>query len=422
MVPTITIQCLLALAAVGPAKHKDANPLVDAAQLQQAGFVKFWQARLPLVDGDTIEEGFVVDEAVYVTTDFGNLYALTADAGLLRWSANLTEPDYRIFPPTHVLPVDGAGPVVIPTTTEVFVFDRFSGNELERFAPEFATGSAAVAFNHHLLMGSSDGRFYSLVFNHPKLDKPIKRWEVMALGPVTASPVLYGGGQLLFASQSGRVFSCRASDKSFNWSYSTGGPIVADPVVDSTGAYVASTDRALYKLNHYTGMELWRVRFPRPLNEGPTVIAGTVYQYCDGQGLTALKADDGSEMWRHGSGRTLAAHSSVGDVVFAPGGRVDVLDHETGIVRASIDAPRVFKAIRNPLDDAVFLLGRDGRVLCIRLDSVPYLRRQQVTAARRRLNSPPPDESARIKRPRTPKKKKDPLENDPLRSRRDVKP
>ena len=50
---------------------------------------------------------------------------------------------------------------------------------------------------------------------------------------------------LLFASQGGTVYSCRAADKALNWAFTAGGPILGDPAVDERGVYVASTDRSL---------------------------------------------------------------------------------------------------------------------------------------------------------------------------------
>ncbi len=394
------------------------TPLVEKLPLQAAGFELFWEAKLPLESGDIVENAYLVDEALYVTTDLGDVFALKADVGLLRWGFNLTEPDYRIFKPTHVVVQGNTGPVIFPTVTDVAVFDRFSGEQIQRFRPEFPSGSAAVAYNNTLLIGSSNGRVYSMVFNHPTVAQPFKRWDVMAGGPVTAAPLLYDRGWLLFASQSGRVFSCVAANKKLNWSYKTGGPVLADPAVDPTGIYVASTDRSLYKLNRNTGTPIWRSCFPDALRESPVVLGDTVYQYCDDNGLTAVNAADGTERWRSEKAVTIAAHTAGGDVLFTRDHRLEIVDPTTGEVGASISAPQVKMAIPNLTGDAVYLFGADGRVLCLRLDDVPYLRRQQVSAACDQLNRPPT-----TKKPRRIKLQKpndyDPIGDDPLRSKRD---
>lgn len=416
--------CLIIAGVVGKTPPTTGSPLINDASLQQAGFIKFWEARVPLVANDTIRDAYLVDEALYIVSTGGSVYSLKADVGLLRWGAKLTEADYRIYPPAHLREGDGAGSnVVIPTTTAVFIYDRFSGDLKYRFTPEFAIGSAAIGFDDKLFMGGADGKFYSLQFDLRFPERPIKRWEVLAGGPVTATPILYDRDSLVFASQGGKVFSCLASDKSFRWSFRTLGAIDGDPAVDDSGVYVASTDRSLYKLRHGDGKVLWRARFPRPLIEGPTVAAQTVYQFCPEHGLTAMDAITGREKWRMEDGRTLAAHSPNGDVIFTSGNLLRIVHHEDGEVLATVEAASVFKAVSNTRDGSVYLLARDGRVLCTRLDDVPYLRRQQVMAARQQLNQPPVDESRspqRLLKPFVPQP--DPGEDDPLRSRKDIKP
>ncbi len=422
MVSGLAVSSLLTVVSLLGAGETVVSPLVEDAQLQEAGMFRYWQAHLPLAPGDKIQEGHLVDEALYVITEGGSLFALTSDTGLIRWAAKLTAAEYKIYRPTHARTADGAGPVVIPTTSEVFIYDRFTGDLRQRFTPEFAAGSAAVAYDDNLFLGSADGRFYSLKLNDPRAREPFKRWTVQAGGPVTAAPLLYDQDMLLFASQNGTVYSCRGANKVLNWVFRTGGSVVGDPTVDGSGAYVASMNRSLYKLNLVSGKAIWRVRLPRPLLEGPVVAAHTVYQYCTGHGLSAFDAHTGREKWREPDGRAFVSHSRSGDVVFTYDRRLVMLDHDTGDPRFTIDAVDVAGIVSNTLDDALYLLGGDGRVLCARLDSVPYLRRQRVLAARAQLNQPPLDDEAAQRLRGSATKPRRPTVSDPLRSRRDSRP
>ncbi|MGB2984597.1 MAG: PQQ-binding-like beta-propeller repeat protein [Phycisphaerae bacterium] len=424
MLSSLTLLFLTGVAALSGVAPAADSPLIDDARLQAAGMYRYWQARLPIARGDSLLEGHLVDEALYVITDNGSVFALKADVGLIRWAAKLTEPDYRVCPPRHIRTVNGAGHVVIPTPTKVFIFDRFSGDLAQSFTPGFAAGSAVVAYDDKLFMGSADGRFYSLKLDYAFAMEPFKRWEVLAGGPVTATPVLYDHNMLLFASQSGTVYSCRAADKTLNWAYRTDGPIMGDPVVDESGVYVASMDRSLYKLHPTSGMVMWRARLPRPLAGGPVVTAHTVYQYGVGHGISAIDADTGREKWRSPNGCEFVAHSRSGDVVFTHDRRLLVVDHDSGEVQYTIDAQAVGKTVPNARNDAVYLLGPQGRILCARLDSVPYLRRQQVTAARAQLNRPPPDDVETVRRAQrgAAVNEADLTANDPLRSRQDIRP
>ncbi len=423
MLSSLMVVSLLGLVSVVGVEPEPRAPLIDDAKLQAAGMFRYWQAHLPISSKDSLEQAYLVDEALYVITDSGSLFTLTAKTGLVRWAVKLAGADHRIYRPAHIRTASGAGPVVITTSAEVFVYDRFRGDLIRSFTPPFAAGSSAVGYDGALLMGSADGRFYSLQINHPRAREPFKRWEVLAGGPVTASPVLYDHNMLLFASQDGTVYSCHAADKALNWVFRAGGPVMADPYVDESGAYVATIDRSLYKLHLGSGRILWRVRMPQPLTEGPVVTAHTVYQFCIDNGLSAIDADTGQEKWRSPRGRTFAAHARGGDTIFTDDRRLEVVDHDSGDLRHTIDATAVTAAVSNTTDDAVYLLGRDGRVLCARLDSVPYVRRQQIIAARERLHLPPRDEAKAVRGDtgESATDKTDPGLSDPLRSRHEPK-
>lgn len=423
MLSSLTALVLVAIAPLVEPQVEQAPPLIDDAKLQEAGLFRYWQASLPLSPGDSPDEAYLVDGALYVVSDGGVLFALTTNTGLVRWAAKLTEADHRIYSPAHIRTADGAGPVVIPTSTRIFIYGRFTGDMIRSFTPESAVGSPAVGYDDVLLIGGADGRFYSLRFDHPRAREPFRQWAVEVDGRVTAAPVLYARDMLLFASQGGVVYSCRAADKTLNWVFRADGPITGDPAVDESGVYVASLDRSLYRLHLSSGRVIWRVRLPQPLDEGPVVTAHTVYQYCPGHGLSAIDADTGREKWRSDNARALLAHTRDGDIVFTSDHRLEVVNHDSGHVRHSIEAPANTGTVSNRNDDAVYLLGRDGRVLCARLASVPYLRRQQVLAARQQLNRPPRDQAKVAREARdTRDAGTDTSLSDPLRSRRDVRP
>jgi outer membrane protein assembly factor BamB len=417
MFPKVTVLFVLTvLTAVGRAEPEAA--LVPDQDLQAAGLSRYWQAHLPLAPGDSVDTAMRVDEVLYAISDLGLLYAVTADTGLIRWARKVAEPDHQIYRPSHVRTSTGTGPVILATTRKVLVIDRYSGELLQSFEPPFAAGAGAVADGGIVYMGSAGGRFYSLQLAYPE---PYKRWEVLADGPVTTTPVLYDRNMLLFVGQNGTVFTCRASDKTFKWRSRPGGPIMTEVAVDEDGVYLASLDRSLYKVNLDTGRLAWRVRLPRPLLEGPLAIAHTVFQYCTDHGLSAIDADTGTERWRRPDGRTLAAHTRGGDLLLTEDRRLNLVDHETGDLLQEVDAPAVTAAVSNTLDDAAYVYAADGRVLCVRLDSVPYLRRQQVLSAREQLTQPPTAETTAASAEAGPASSRtDRRDQDPLRSRRDT--
>ena len=398
----------------------DDNGIVEKTRLQDAGMYRYWQAKLPLAPGDSVDQGYLVDDAIYVTTHNGTVFALASKTGLLHWGEKVTDPDYTIYPPSHIRMPDDAGPVIIPTTTEVLVFDRFSGDRLKRFVRPFPAGSAAVAIGNDIFMGSTDSMFYSLSVDVAHDMAPIKRWEVLSGGPITATPLLYSNRSLVFASQDGTIYSCLSDDKTLLWSHRTSGPITGDPVADTGGVYVASMDRSVYKLHPRSGRVLWQKHLSRPLSEGPVLAAHTLFQYSSDDGLVALDADTGKEKWRLPAGRKFVAHNRKGDVILTTDGRLQWVDNDTGDVLVTLETHGLAGVVSNTRDDALFLLGRNGRVACARVDTTPYLRRQRVMAARNRLHLPSAKKDvAKGNKVDAIDTTKQPTKKDPLRSRRD---
>ncbi|MCH8966258.1 MAG: PQQ-like beta-propeller repeat protein [Planctomycetes bacterium] len=409
-------------AALGAASARGETLIPDSA-LQAAGLSRYWDARLPLGDHDRVIEAHLVDEALYVITDQGILFSVKADVGLIRWARKLTQGDFRIHKPTHLRTADGRGPVVVLTSVGLSVLDRFSGDLTQTVTPDFAVGSNPVGFNNVVFMGSPNGRVYSLLLGGRCQTGMVKLWEVVAGAAVTATPLLYAGDKLLFATHGGTVFSCSVLDKTFDWRFQTGGAVLADPTVDAGGVYIASTDRSLYKLSATNGAIMWRRRFPCALVDNPVVAAHTVYQHCQEEGLTAVDSDSGEIKWRIPAGQTFVAHARDRDAVFTKTRRLLLVDHDTGAVRADIEASDVALAVANLRDDSIYLLGADGRVLCARPAHHPHLKSREVTAARDRLNLPPVYAASGATRESAKRSEKSSrVDDDPLRSRLDTRP
>ena len=393
--------------------------VVDLAALHRAGLTQYWEARLPVSREDSVDQAFFVDDALYITTDGGMAFALTADAGLIRWGAKLTEADYSIYRPIHVQTC-GADYVIVPTTPGLEILNRYSGETVRTLTTDFAAGGAAAGIGNWLFMGSSDGHFYCIAWYLRTSMPDLTRWSVRAGGPITAAPVLYDGDKLLFASQSGTVYSCFAADKAYLWSFRTDGAILGDPAIDDSGVYVASGDRSLYKLDRNAGLPLWRFRAPSPLRHGPALTSHTIYQRCPGYGLIAVDTYTGREKWRAEHGRTFVAHTEGRAAVLTADHDLQLIDQESGEVQQTLDTVGVACAVTNVRDEAIYLLGLNGRAVCLRPAGVAHLRPEQVTAARNRLNVPPTAAGTLERLVEEPAGDVDPLGNDPLRSRRDL--
>lgn len=398
------------------------QPLVRDAELQRVGLSRFWDGRVPLSEHDAIQNAFLVEDALYVTTEAGILFAVKADVGLIRWAEKVSVEHFPVGRPTHISAAGGRDLVVVLAAGGVSLFDRVTGDLVRVVTTEFVPVSTPVGTGRTLFAGSLNGRVYALLVPADAALSPLKRWDVAVGAAISSGPALYAREKLLFADMSGAVYSCFAANKAFDWRYSTGAAVVAEPAFDESGVYIASTDRSLYKLDGRTGGLLWRHRFGCELREAPSVVGGTAFQTCSEEGLAALDAASGILRWRVRDAGVLAASLGDRDALFTNDGRLLIVDHETGAVSGSVEAGQVQMAVPNAWNDLVILLGRDGRMLCARPMNTPFLRAQQAEAERLRLNIAAVGASAAAGEEDKTGAEPAPAADDPLRSRRDVRP
>lgn len=420
MMKIMGMGCLIAL-GMGSAGVSHAQSLASDEDLRGIGLTEYWSAQLPLGAGDAVRGAYVVDDLIYATTEMGTVFALQAEMGLIRWAEPVASPHEQIHPPRHVLTANGDGPVIVTTTTAIRLLDRYTGETLTTLRTGMTPSSTVIGVGHHLYFSTAEGRFYSVLWSEQAAGKWRRAWEVIIGGAVQAVPVFYGDDRIIFGNLNGLVVSFFAADKTLDWNYKTGDAITADPVVDAGGAYVASLDRSLYKFDAETGEVLWRFRAERPLQDGPVLRAHTVYQFCAGTGLLAIDAHTGKEMWRQADGRAFVAADRHRDILWTSNDGLVVVDHESGKRLGSAPTNGPCLALSHTGGDAVLLVGLDGRILSARSSSGPYLRRREVNTTADRLTiRPHPAEQEPVAPP--PERAPDPLDEDPLRSRRDTRP
>ena len=81
------------------------------------------------------------------------------------------------------------------------------------------------------------------------------------------------------------------------WTFKTGGPIVASPVIADGVVYIASMDTHLYAIDQSTGKEKWKFKSSMPIASTPAVANGTLYFVSSRGSLAALDIATGKPKW-----------------------------------------------------------------------------------------------------------------------------
>lgn len=360
-----------------------AGDFIDPASLREAGLSKFWQFALPLEPGQSLADIYLVDDALYCTTDDGFVYALDAYTGVVRWLRQITTSRYRLSSPAHA-----EGRAVFVTPTQLTVVDRLSGDGIMQTDLWFPAGTGAVSDGVLVYVGSVNHRYYAI-----DVATGLEAWKVQTQARIAARPALLDG-VLYVASEDGAIRAGTALRKAYRWTTSTGSANSADLVADENGLYVACADHSLYSFDTASGALRWRARLSGPLYAPPVTTPDTVYQYCQDDGVVAINtsAQEGAERfrWKLADGRTLLTVDRESAYVLTRGETIAQVALVDGALRRSIPAAGFSLAAPSPGDGTLMLASPDGRLFCARSRSVPFLRREDLRAAL----TPPKEPSA----------------------------
>ncbi len=379
--PTI-ILCLATLSVTARAQVPPVrSDVVSIKALHNAGYGKYWSGSIELSEGDYVVAVNLVDDNLYVRTRLGGVYAVQADTGLLRWGISVNDRLVRDRPPTHVQVDSGDGPVLLVTASQVFVVDRYSGEELDVIDLPFAPAGAAVADAAAIYLGGMDSKLYALRWADARRFAGLTRWRVQIEGTVSTPLVLTFDGRLYFGTDRGHVYCVRGATKRLEWAFQTDGNLDRGLAASDAGVFIGDTRNRFYILDPQRGVQAGQYLLPGPVFEAPVIAQRTVYVYSDHEGLFAFDADTRQQTWRLNNARQFIARAAERLVLRLGDGSLWIGDNASAVQSRSLDLPKSTLVAENRRDDVLFMSTTDGRLLCAKRLGFPYLRREQVTMA-----------------------------------------
>ncbi len=375
------IAVLFLLTAMSSAAEPDYLP---ADALHAAGLTKFWQVPLPLERDQRLQHVYLVDDALYLGTNDGYVFALHAHTGVLRWLQPVTRSGYALRRPCHV-----GDRVVFVTPADLQIYDRLTGDPLTRHDLRFSAGSAVVTDGKQLFIGGMDRRLYAL-----DAATQFVEWKVLTNAAILSTPVVHND-LIYFASDAGTVYASTPNlSRRLRWQFQAFERVTADLLVRDEGVYVASRDQSLYLLDLGFGQVRWRARFAGPLYEPPVVLAGVAYQHVPAEGLAAVDAaivgaPEERIRWRLPLGRVALAGHAGAVYVLTTAANLLAVDAKSGDAQTVIPAPGFTLGVPAQETAAVYLAAPDGRVFCARVRGATPPTAQDVLSAVRPAGTTP---------------------------------
>lgn len=244
---------------------------------------------------------------VFVTTGFGEIYALDAASGAVQWQQRADAP-FRA-PPT----VSSRRVIAVARNDVATAYDAQSGQILWRLSG--ARGDAGVLAG---AQAASNGALVVLPFSSGELVAAFERngrraWAAAitsgrrglarsSIGDVTGDPV-FGEVDVIAGNQSGSVVSIDARTGLRNWTHTDGAQDAA--AVAGQAVFFVTDQAELLRLDRETGAVIWRVqlaeRNPRDDDlaaryRGPIVAGGRIYVVNAHSGIEIFSPTDGSRL------------------------------------------------------------------------------------------------------------------------------
>ncbi len=245
----------------------------------------------------------LADDLLVVSTDQGELSALTADDFSRVWTVPTGQEDPELdLEAIYTTPLVSGGTVYFGAFTgEVFALSLEDGEPVWDLPfdtdDNIIAGLGALSSDgsiQTLFVGTDDGIVYAL---DAETGLP-KAARFDAGDSVWAAPLL-SDGVLYVASVNGKLFALDAEtfEPLWNAPFEAGQGLISDPILADGAILVGGIDRELHAVDAKTGRERWSFKADNWFWAQPLVVDGIVYApNLDGH-LYALSLADGAPVW-----------------------------------------------------------------------------------------------------------------------------
>ena len=321
---------------------------------------------VPLVGAEKLHEISIDDGMLFAQTNHANFYAFDAETGRYLWGAHLGNIT------THAEPasVNSYG-VYVTNSNYIFGLDRKTGQQLWSQALTGMPSSSTSASEDRVMVGLESGKLATFDAKTGAVS-----WNIQTNAKVRSRPVI-AGRVVAFGSEDRKLYLSKIETPDLLWRFATGGPIEAPLGTHGVRTLlVPSTDKALYAVDLFTGIEKWVMPTGSPVEQEPLVSDDDVYVVNDEGNLTSADIPTGKAKWTISTlGGRLISVSATKVYLESHDEDLFVVDRETGKVvydpvttlqRSGINLRNFSLGPTNRFDDRLYFGTSNGLVICLR--------------------------------------------------------
>lgn len=296
---------------------------IDHDAYASLGYRIDWRGFPVVARGQQVEFLDLYPDIVVVQETSGTISILEANTGALRNSTQVASPLTRFVGNFRT---DNS--IVVSSDNDAFIIDIETGSMVERQDLSRVVSTHPVFIGNQKVYGTAIGHLYAHY-----MDPPVDAWAFDLGSPIDAQPVLVGS-VVVAVSRRGDIAMIDAPTGTLLARASIFGGLEADPVAGDGVVYLASLDQSVYAYG-LDGRQIWRLRTEAPLRITPTYHEGALYVPTSDQGLRALDAGTGTQLWTQPeiSGRVIGVRN--GRLLTWDGTVAATLEPDTGEVIGS---------------------------------------------------------------------------------------
>jgi outer membrane protein assembly factor BamB len=303
--------------------------------------------------GEIISSAAARNGLVYFTGRRGDIYAVDAANGELRWQVHLG--DYIL----GSSPALAGDLVIVSGGYALFGLNAATGEEVWRLPIQYSAASAPTVAGSLVFIASQDGRIYAIDAATGAQEWRYDTESIVFGSPAVANGVVYVG------TDAGMIHAISVDSGFYIWRATIEGSVVASAAVADDRVIVATRGGPVIALQTENGKTIWSYNVSG--RSSVAISQGTVLLGGDDGGLHAISLDDGSPQWLFPTGGPVVSSPVVvGEIVYIASGlnlyAID-LPTGTGVWRFSTtDAIDASPAIANEM---LYVGSRDGFLYAI---------------------------------------------------------